>query len=63
MAGFRSSPCGHRWNLVRVFTFGELLGPHRIGFEAQSPTGEGCTVTFDHIRFVSERLADLRNGT
>ena len=34
-----------------------------IGFEAQSPTGDGCVVTFDRIRFSSKRLGDLRDGS
>jgi uncharacterized protein len=58
---FHASTDGRTWRLVRVFT----LGDHRpdVGFEAQSPTGEGCTVTFDEIRFRPERLADPRDGT
>lgn len=60
---FHCSTDGRTWSLVRVFTFGEVLGGHEVGLEAQSPTGEGCTVTFDSIRFVSERLADLRDGS
>jgi hypothetical protein len=35
----------------------------KIGFEGQSPTGDGCAVTFDEIRFRPERLADLRDGS
>ena len=53
----------HRWRLIRVFAFDHGLGDHLIGFEAQSPTGDGCTVTFDDIRFTSDRLGDLRDGT
>jgi regulation of enolase protein 1 (concanavalin A-like superfamily) len=60
---FHASTDGQTWRLIRVFTLGELLDGHMIGFEAQSPTGDGCVVTFDHIRFTSERLADLRDGS
>lgn len=60
---FHASTDGKTWRLVRVFTLGEKLDGHEIGFEAQSPTGDGCVVTFDHIRFTSERLVDLRDGT
>ncbi len=60
---FHASTDGAAWRLVRVFTLGEPLDGHSIGFEAQSPTGDGCTVTFDHIRFTSERLRDLRDGS
>src|SRR5919197_729407 len=41
---------GARWELVRHFPF---EAPDRVaaGFLAQSPTGEGCTATFDEIGF------------
>jgi len=48
---------------VRVFSLGRDVVDHQIGFEAQSPTGDGCTVTFDDIRFTQHRLADLRDGS
>ena len=60
---FHASTDGQSWSLIRVFTLGEVLDRHRIGFEAQSPTGDGCVVTFDHIRFTSERLVELRDGS
>ena len=60
---FHASTDATRWRLVRVFAFDHELGDHLIGFEAQSPTGDGCTVTFDDIRFSSDRLGDLRDGT
>jgi uncharacterized protein len=60
---FHASTDAQTWRLIRVFTLGEALDGHAIGFEAQSPTGDGCVVTFDHIRFTSTRLEDLRDGT
>jgi len=36
---------------------------HKVGFEAQSPTDDGCAVTFDEIRFTGDRLTDLRDGS
>jgi regulation of enolase protein 1 (concanavalin A-like superfamily) len=60
---FHASTEGRTWRLIRVFTLGEVLDGHMLGFEAQSPTGDGCVVTFDRIRFTSERLEDLRDGT
>jgi regulation of enolase protein 1 (concanavalin A-like superfamily) len=59
---FHASTDGTAWRLVRVFTLGQVAGHHRIGLEAQSPTGDGCTATFDDIRFARLRLADLRDG-
>ncbi|MGJ7441301.1 DUF1349 domain-containing protein [Aquipuribacter sp. MA13-6] len=54
---------GSRWTLVRVFSLGGAVDEHQVGLEAQSPTGEGCTVRFDQVRFDRERLADLRDGS
>jgi regulation of enolase protein 1 (concanavalin A-like superfamily) len=60
---YHASTDGTTWQLVRVFSIGETVAGHRIGFEAQSPTGDGCTVTFEDICFVAERLGDLRDGS
>ncbi|MEO8267964.1 MAG: DUF1349 domain-containing protein [Ilumatobacteraceae bacterium] len=60
---FHASTDGATWRLIRVFTLGEALDGHMVGFEAQSPTGDGCVVSFEHIRFTAERLADLRDGS
>jgi hypothetical protein len=60
---FHASTDRRTWRLVRVFTLGEVLDGHTIGFEVQSPTGDGCVVTFDHVRFTSDRLGDLRDGS
>ncbi len=49
--------------MIRVFLLDDETSRHRIGFEGQSPTGDGCSVTFDEIRFRPERLADLRDGS
>jgi hypothetical protein len=49
--------------MIRYFSVSESPASVKIGFEAQSPTGDGCTVTFDDIRFASERLNDLRDGS
>lgn len=57
-----ASDDGSRWELVRHFA---LPAPDGLaaGFLAQSPTGERCAVTFDGLDFVSEPLADLRDGS
>ena len=60
---YHASTDAKTWTLVRVFRLGPPLATHRIGFEAQSPTGEGCTVTFDDLQFTGRRLADLRDGS
>jgi len=63
---FHASLDGRSWRFVRYFSFtcdhGPAEGAARIGFEAQSPTGEGCIARFSEISFVAERLADMRSG-
>lgn len=60
---FHGSVDGAHWELLRVF---RLDAPHaevRVGFEVQSPHGDGCAVRFDSIRFSRETLAALRDGS
>jgi hypothetical protein len=57
-----ASDDGERWELVRHFGFDAPDGL-AAGFLVQSPTGEGCTATFDDVRFVAQRLAELRDGS
>lgn len=58
---FHASTDGRRWSFVRHFDVGAELT--LVGFAAQSPTGQGCRVSFDRIEFRPEGLADLRDGT
>jgi regulation of enolase protein 1 (concanavalin A-like superfamily) len=60
---YHASTDAKTWTMVRVFSLGAAVTGHWIGFEAQSPTGDGCTVTFDDIRFSRQRLEDLRDGS
>lgn len=55
---YHASADGMTWRLVRVFSLGKAVTDHQVGFEAQSPTGDGCTVTFAHISFTQQRLAE-----
>jgi uncharacterized protein len=57
---YHASTDGQKWRMIRYFS---LPGAVRVGFEAQAPTGPGCEVRFDEIRYQQERLADLRNGS
>jgi uncharacterized protein len=61
--GYHASTDGAHWQMIRYFSIGGAIERHRIGFEGQSPTGDGCVATFDEIRFVPERLRDMRNGS
>ena len=58
---FHASTDGAWWRLLRYFTLGP--GLTRVGFLAQSPTGEGCAATFEQITFRSGAPADLRDGS
>jgi uncharacterized protein len=60
---YHASLDGKTWQLIRVFSLDAETSRDRIGFEGQSPTGDGCSVTFDEIRFLPERLAALRDGS
>jgi uncharacterized protein len=60
---YHASLDGSTWQMIRVFTLNDQTSGDRIGFEGQSPTGDGCTATFDQIRFLPERLGDLRDGS
>jgi regulation of enolase protein 1 (concanavalin A-like superfamily) len=54
---------GKVWQLIRVFTLGEDMNNHKVGFLAQSPTGIGCEIQFDEISFSQKRLIELRDGS
>lgn len=58
---FHASIDGLLWHFVRYFDLEGRMA--QLGFVAQSPTSDGCAVTFDHLEFRPERLADLRNGS
>lgn len=60
---YHASTDGAHWQLIRYFALESGAASARIGFEAQSPIGEGCAVRFDHIAFRLERLAELRDGS
>lgn len=59
---FHASADGSWWRLLRYFALG---GPEpvRVGFLAQSPTGQGCTATFDHIAWRPGAPKNLRDGS
>ena len=58
---FHASADGAWWRLLRYFALpGDLV---RVGFLAQSPAGEGCAATFDHITFRPGAPENLRDGS
>jgi regulation of enolase protein 1 (concanavalin A-like superfamily) len=60
---YHASVDGKTWRMIRFFSIDDGTGRDRVGFEAQSPTGDGCRVIFDEIRFEPARLAELRDGS
>jgi regulation of enolase protein 1 (concanavalin A-like superfamily) len=58
---FHASTDGAWWRIVRCFVL-ETSQPLSVGFLGQSPTGPGCTATFDRVSWRAETLADLRGG-
>jgi regulation of enolase protein 1 (concanavalin A-like superfamily) len=60
---FHASADGSYWRLLRYFALGSSAGPVPVGLMPQSPTGAGCTVTFDRIEFTPGAPADLRDGS
>lgn len=62
---FHASTDGKWWRLVRYFALSRRSRdePVRVGFLAQSPTGDGCTVTYDQIEFRPEAPTDMRDGS
>ena len=51
------------WHMTRLFALRSPDLPTRIGLLAQSPTGQGCRVTFSDVRAAPETLLDPRNGS
>lgn len=60
---YHASTDGVAWRLIRAFALDAPGALARIGFEAQAPTGDGCDVRFDEVRFSAETLGDLRDGS
>jgi regulation of enolase protein 1 (concanavalin A-like superfamily) len=59
---FHAATDGAWWRLLRYFSLGgDTIAS--VGFGAQSPTGQGCTATFDQISFRSGAPSDLRDGS
>jgi len=59
--GLHYSADGKEYNMVRVFTLpvGDTV---KVGFCAQSPTGEGGDRCFSDICIEQRRLANIRSG-
>lgn len=58
---FHASTDGAFWHLIRHFSLGGVQPD--VGFEVQSPVGQGCTARFTEITYRTGKLAELRDGT
>jgi uncharacterized protein len=58
---FYYSVDGKAWKLLRTFPYAKFSNL-RIGFYAQSPKGESCTVEFSDIRYKGEKFKDYFTG-
>lgn len=58
---FHASTDAQTWRLVRYFALEPGADP-RVGFLAQSPRGDGCSVRFEEISFRLGRLGDIRSS-
>jgi len=55
---FYSSTDGKVWQILRVFSLGEGLKT-RVGFESQSPAGDGTDVVFSEIHYSTRKIANI----
>ncbi|HTJ67002.1 MAG TPA: DUF1349 domain-containing protein [Actinospica sp.] len=63
---FHTSTDGTWWNMLRYFTLDEAEEDRdavRVGFLAQSPSGDGITVTFTQIAYSEGAPKNLRDGS
>ncbi|UZN01476.1 DUF1349 domain-containing protein [Cellulomonas sp. S1-8] len=60
---YHASVDGTVWRMIRFFALDDPSSSASVGLEAQSPTGDGCAVAFDQVRFTSARLVDVRDGS
>lgn len=59
---FHYSTDGRIWHFVRFFRLADAASIPRLGFLAQSPTGDGCQVTFSDLSWGDTPPQDLRSG-
>lgn len=58
---FYHSTDGRTWTLTRTFPYTATAGM-LLGFYAQSPKGEGCTVEFSEISYRAKKFTDFFSG-
>ena len=58
---FYFSMDGHEWKILRTFSL-DTDGKQMVGFEAQSPAGEGADVTFSEIHYSPTKIKNIYTG-
>jgi uncharacterized protein len=55
---FYSSTDGKTWQVMRVFSLGDGSRA-KVGFESQSPAGDGTEVVFSEIHYSTKKITDI----
>lgn len=64
IVAFHHSLDGEVWRFSRLFTLpGIGARPVRIGFGAQSPTGDGTTAIFSGVEVTYDAISNMRDGS
>jgi uncharacterized protein len=58
---FYSSVDGHEWKILRTFSL-DSDRKQMVGFEAQSPAGEGADATFSEIHYSPTKIKNIYTG-
>jgi uncharacterized protein len=59
---FHASTDDEWWHLIRHFSLATSAHGAELGFEVQSPLGEGCRATYRDVSYRRTTLNDLRDG-
>jgi regulation of enolase protein 1 (concanavalin A-like superfamily) len=57
---FYSSVDGKSWQILRVFSLGDGV-KQKVGFESQSPAGDGAEAVFSEIHYSNKKITDIYN--
>ncbi len=57
---FYSSVDGKSWQILRVFSLGDGVKA-KVGFESQSPAGDGAEAVFSEIHYSNKKITDIYN--
>jgi regulation of enolase protein 1 (concanavalin A-like superfamily) len=58
---FYASTNGRDWKILRTFSM-DTRSPLSVGFESQSPAGEGSKAVFSEINYAAKKIANVYSG-